>query len=353
MFSLPAKLPVKSTSQQQPTRFSPMLPGMFSSGEEQHASKSSTQLDSKSELASKPDAALLRQLAKSIQAIEIQAVTKTEVCSTGSTFLDSQLPGGGLARGSMIEWLSHGSGDGAFTLALMAAKSAMEDKKYVVLIDPQQKFYPPAAKAFGLDLDRFIVLHPASKADAMWSFDQALRCPSVAAVIAWQDRLDETNARRLQLAAEQSDALGMLLRNSTKFQSQTHWADMTWQVNPLPSLPTLQSDAPKKSARFIFDRPEGIPPYSDNYRWLNLELKRMRAGRGKSSLASQIAAGEASYLVAIDGHQGRILARRGVRPNLREVQHDSSSALHLAAELAMPARRSRHAGSQRTAVQAS
>lgn len=309
-------------------------------------------------------AQVLRELAHSIQAIETTATSRGNVVSTGCEFLDSELPGGGFHPGSIIEWLMTSRGDGSLTLALQATKAAMGESKHAVIIDQQRCFYPLAAQALGIDLQRLVILHPTNKADAMWSFDQSLRCPAVAAVIAWQDHIDEINARRLQLAAEQGNTLGLLLRRNVRSHGQTHWADMTWQVTPLPaalsktfsgppSLPQTTARPAKPSSsslRFVSQRPAGVPPYSDNYRWLHLQLKRMRAGRGKSSMASQIAAGDTSYLVAINGHDGHIYAQRHMPFNLPEVQHESSSALHLAAELALPARRSRNAnGSHRAA----
>ncbi len=70
------------------------------------------------------------------------------------------------------------------------------------------------------------------------ALDQALRCPAVAAVVAWPEsldgKLDGRTFRRLQLAAEQGGGLGLLIRPES-VRSQPSWADVRLLVEPLPS----------------------------------------------------------------------------------------------------------------------
>jgi len=82
----------------------------------------------------------------------------------------------------------------------------------IVLIDTHGDFYPPAAEAFGISLDRLIVLRVRRAKDALWAAEQSLRSPAVGAVIAPLNDLDERDSRRLQLAAERSGCLGLILR---------------------------------------------------------------------------------------------------------------------------------------------
>jgi hypothetical protein len=307
---------------------------------------------------------LLQQLAKSIQAIETQTTAIKKVSSCGCSQLDAMLPMHGFAHGSIIEWISSTSGDGALTLAMKAAKAAMDNGQHLIVIDQAKSFYPPAAAALGIALERMIVLHPSNQADAMWCLDQALRSPATAAVIAWQDNISDTNARRLQLAAEQGNSLGFLLRDSRRMKSQATWSDMSWRVMPcVPSSSNLvpgSSNLVPGSAWNASERGSASHHNNDHHhaswqdvRWLQLQLVRMRAGRGNSSMASQIAAGKANFLVSIHGHDGSMYAQRAIDRSLitrvrNEVANESSSALHLAAELAMPARRSPAASLRRT-----
>jgi hypothetical protein len=191
------------------------------------------------------------------------------VVPTGVAALDAVLPGGGLPAGSLIEVLSGGLGTGGWTLAFNAALRAcgqgekgtegrrgtknrgikgsrsrragrgieenskngvkraacaptsttfpspsaiyMALPQYLVVIDCDGDFYPPAAVAMGADLQRLIVIRTPKPADAFWAADQALRCRAVGAVVATRMVLDGTRSRRLQLAAEASGALGLAL----------------------------------------------------------------------------------------------------------------------------------------------
>ncbi len=144
---------------------------------------------------------------------------------TGLVALDDALPHGGLPCGAVTEILSDGSGVGAMTLAMRIATrietgtdegvpeccEAFDDHRYVVLIDTFQDFYPPAAAQRGVALDRLIVIRPSGHKEAFWALDQSLRCRAVAVVIAPLVQLDEVRSRRLQLAAESSGALGLVL----------------------------------------------------------------------------------------------------------------------------------------------
>jgi protein ImuA len=116
-------------------------------------------------------------------------------------------------------------------LAVAAAREAVGDGGAAIVIDRNQGFYPPAAVACRLDLASTIVVHPANEADERWALDQALRCPHAAAVLAWPRRLDGRTFRRLQLAAETSGAVGLLVRPAAA-QREPSWADIRLAVAP-------------------------------------------------------------------------------------------------------------------------
>ena len=82
----------------------------------------------------------------------------------------------------------------------------------IVFVDTAGDFYPPAALGYGIALDRLIVIRPARQADAFWATDQALRCPAVSVVVASLSLSDSRLSRRLQLAAESSGSIGVILR---------------------------------------------------------------------------------------------------------------------------------------------
>ncbi len=94
-----------------------------------------------------------------------------------------------------------------------------------MVIDRRQTFYPPAAAAWGIDLDRLIVVHPQNARDELWAAVQALRSPAVAAMFAAIDRLDSRAFRRLQLAAQGGRTLGVLVRPAGA-RGEPSWADV-------------------------------------------------------------------------------------------------------------------------------
>src|ERR1700730_8690489 len=70
---------------------------------------------------------------------------------------------------------------------------------------------------FGLPMDRLMILRVAHPRDALWAFEEALKCPALATVLAELpeagDAADLTATRRLLLAAQTGGGLGLLLRH--------------------------------------------------------------------------------------------------------------------------------------------
>jgi len=177
--------------------------------------------------------------------------------STGSPALDGLLPGGGLRRGSLVEYLSPGAvflsagcaGSGTGTLALCAAREACADGRALVVVDRRRTFYPPAAIGWGFDLASLLILQPADDGAELWAIDQSLRCPGVGAVYAPCGTLDVRDFRRLQLAAEAGGTLGILLRPD-RLRGQPTWADVQWRIAPCRERP------PWRSAGRVHERSE-------------------------------------------------------------------------------------------------
>ena len=99
--------------------------------------------------------------------------------SLGIPALDALLPGRGLERGSLVEWLSPVEGSGATTLALQAVRCALGQHRVWAVVDGAGEFHPPAARGWGVPLESLLLLRPTSVADAVWTVEQCLRCPAV------------------------------------------------------------------------------------------------------------------------------------------------------------------------------
>lgn len=170
------------------------------------------------------------------------AACRGEVVATGFAPLDRLLPGGGVRRGSLVEWLSGDDASGATSLACAVARRlagggdrstdrAASEASAIVVVDRTGRFHPPAmmgwlqrAAASGRQRPQLVVARPAHDADEVWAIDQALRCRGVAAVVAWPRRIHSTAMRRWQLAARASLAVGMIVRPLTA-RREPSWAE--------------------------------------------------------------------------------------------------------------------------------
>ena len=131
---------------------------------------------------------------------------------SGFAALDSALPGGGFPAGALTEILHEAHGIGELRLLMPALARLSRGGRWIAMIAPPFVPYAPALAAQGLDLSRLLVVHPADQSQALWSLEQALRSGTCAAVMAWPSRCDDRSLRRLQLAAESGESMGLLFR---------------------------------------------------------------------------------------------------------------------------------------------
>lgn len=182
---------------------------------------------------------VLESLTEQLRALEeTRWAGSGEVLSSGSPALDRLLPAGGFRRGALVEWLASGAASGAATLALLSARGALADGGALVVIDRRRLFYPPAAARLGIALEKMIVVRPAGQADHGWALDQALRSRGVGAVLCWLEKPASRTLRRLQLAAETSGVVGLLLR-SQQARHEPSWAELRLGVEPLAGPQSL------------------------------------------------------------------------------------------------------------------
>lgn len=259
--------------------------------------------------------------------------------SCGAAALDRMLPGGGLAPGTINEWIGQSEGCGAGWLSLLAARSAMTSPVegashwemggrgtpprssapprgstlsrsggHFVVIDATGAFYPPASIAAGIPAERTIVVRPSSGADFLWAADQALRSRAVAVVWGVIDRIDDRDARRLQLAAEAGNSLGLFIRPRTAL-SEPSWAEVRWHVRGLPSREAEPAErCGMRGAAAV--------------RRIEARLVRCRGGRSGGSV-----------MLVIDS-AGQLHLERDLRHGSLSTK---TAALPLAAQLARPA----------------
>ena len=157
--------------------------------------------------------------------------------SLGIPVLDALLPGRGVERGSLVEWLAPVEGSGAATLALQGVRSALEQHRVWAVVDAAGEFHPPAARGWGVPLESLLLLRPTSVADVVWTVEQCLRCPAVGVTWFRAEQLPDQVARRWKLAAEIGGGVGVLFRSETAAR-RASWADVRWRVQPRAAVRT-------------------------------------------------------------------------------------------------------------------
>jgi protein ImuA len=158
----------------------------------------------------------------------------TNAISTGCDVLDSLFPGGGIRRGSLVEWIGQGEASGAGALSLLVCRQFGRADRPAILVEGSQPVYPVALTALGWNLASLVVVRTHSQRDALWACEESLRCKAVDVVWARVEQLTSLAFRRLQLAAEESGGVGFLVRSAAALK-QPSWADVRLLVAPRPT----------------------------------------------------------------------------------------------------------------------
>jgi hypothetical protein len=263
-------------------------------------------------------AQLIQKLRDRICSVEVGArAGSDQTVSSGCVVLDCLLPAGGYGRGSLVQWITAG-GNGADYLSLLTAREACRDGGSLVVIDPANQFYPPAAAVMGLPLERTIILrdqatrassrarslysHSVAAAeslednDFLWSIDQALRCPAVAAVWGPMDTIDARWFRRFQLSAESSGCLGLFVQPLSAASAPT-WADVQWHVHGLNSTNqnSYQPDRNEQLVQLTLNRCRGTFAGKTICLGINTVTGDVQEARGGSAANQQVLPHQASF----------------------------------------------------------
>lgn len=139
------------------------------------------------------------------------------VWPSGFARLDEALPGGGWPRSGLIEILPARFGQGELRLVLpaLAALTGRPDARRCVWVAPPLQPFAPALAAAEMDLTRLLIVRVPPRAQrltALWAFEQALASGACDSVLAWMRHAPARQIRRLHLAAQRGNALGVLFR---------------------------------------------------------------------------------------------------------------------------------------------
>lgn len=139
--------------------------------------------------------------------------------------------GGGWPRAALVELLSPGHQGLPLLLPLLARLS--EQPRWLVWVAPPHLPFAPGLSASGIDLQKILLIRKVGQEQRLWAAEQALRSASCGALLLWPGRLQTAQVRRLQLAAEQGDCLGILFR-SVREAALSSPAALRMKVSPSP-----------------------------------------------------------------------------------------------------------------------
>lgn len=137
--------------------------------------------------------------------------------SSGYQELDELLQGGFVQTGVVDVDSPIGIGELRLLLPLLYARHQSKQRLLVFIAPPMQVNGEMFAHC-GFDLSNLLVVQPHSAAHALWSAEQCLKSGVCHSVLLWHQTLEVAQVKRLQLAAQQGEALQFIFRHHHQLQ---------------------------------------------------------------------------------------------------------------------------------------
>lgn len=144
-----------------------------------------------------------------------QRACSRQAISSGYADLDADLPDAGWRRGSLNELLIDQPGTGELRVLSPLLNRLSQQPGWILWVAPPLLPFAPALRQAGVRLSQLLLVTPADPKLQLWAMEQGLRSGGCSAVLGWLDHLDASMLRRLQLAAEEGDCFGFLLRSGS------------------------------------------------------------------------------------------------------------------------------------------
>jgi len=163
--------------------------------------------------------------------------------------------------GAVHEFICGGKEDAAVTSGFIAGLLGSLSKKAGVIlwVSAARTLFPPALTSFGIAPERIIFVDLSREKEILWAMEEGLKCGALSAVIGEIRELDFIVSRRLQLAVEQSQVTGFIIRQHPRILNTTACVTR-WKITSLPS-----------------DKLDDLPGIS--YPKWNVELLKVRNGK--------------------------------------------------------------------------
>lgn len=185
---------------------------------------------------------VLADLRDRIASIQGGSARKSGYLPFGLAEVDATLPGGGLSFGALHEVAGGGAGtvDGAAAALFVAGIAARTPGQILWCLTRPDLFFPALAQA-GLHPDRVVFAEADREDDVLASMEEGLSFGGLGAVVGEVVRLPMVASRRLQLAAEKTGTMALIVR---RWRRQTEASDFgqptaattRWRVSVMPSV---------------------------------------------------------------------------------------------------------------------
>lgn len=174
------------------------------------------------------------QIWRASDAVRSQACARQtyQPIGTGFSALDQQLPDGGWPQHGLMELLCPRWGTGEIPLFSPAMAQLSQQGRWLAWVSPPWLPYAPGLVHAGIQVEQLLIIQPKSDKDALWAMEECLQSGLCSAVLGWPRRPLPQQLKRLHIAAQKGDSLGVLMRNEDCAQ-QPSPAPLRIQMGPL------------------------------------------------------------------------------------------------------------------------
>lgn len=227
------------------------------------------------------EADIIAQLQSDILRLQGIRPSSHTVVDPGLGPIVQAFPNATFPLGAVHEFLAAGKENTAATNGFIAGllSSLVGINGAVMWISSYRTLFPPALKMFGIHPDRFIFTDLKKEKDVLWAMEEALKCDALVAVVGEIQDLGFTASRRLQLAVEQSQVTGLVVRNNSRKSGSTACVSR-WKITTLPSHPV--DDLPGVGFpqwRLELLRVRNGKPGAWDVRWINGKFELVEESR--------------------------------------------------------------------------
>jgi protein ImuA len=180
---------------------------------------------------------IVARLQKEILPLQgLRPVHKNKALDAALGPIRQAFPASSFPLGAIHEFVSSGMESAAATSGFVSGMlaSIMENNGIVIWISTARNIFPPALVSFGISPDKIIFVDLKKEKEILWAMEEALKCNGLSGVIGEIKELSFTVSRRFQLAVEQSQVTGFILRRDPH-KLETNACVSRWQITSLPS----------------------------------------------------------------------------------------------------------------------